>query len=65
MYSDGVKETYPDDHFAGHTNIESLCPTPERNTVLGVHYTSKKKKKAECQVAKMSKGIIILHPSCS
>lgn len=28
----------------GYTKMESLCPTPETNVILYVHYTSKKKK---------------------
>ena len=36
--------TYCGDHFAIYSNIESLCSTPETNTVLYVNYTSIEKK---------------------
>lgn len=28
----------------GYTKMESLCPTPETNVMLYVHYTSKREK---------------------
>ena len=34
-----VKYTYCD-HFTTHTNIKSLCPTPEINTTLNVNHIS-------------------------
>ena len=36
-------QTYCGDHFAKYTTFESLCCTPETNTMLYVNYTSKKK----------------------
>ena len=37
-------QTYCGNHFAKYTTFESLCCTPETNTMLYVNYTSKKKK---------------------
>ena len=36
----GWQLTYCGDHFAVYTNIESLCCTPEMNTMPSVNYTS-------------------------
>ena len=48
MWHDGCNYTYSGDHFTLYRNIESLCCTPETNT-LYVNYTSIKIKISEAE----------------
>lgn len=43
------KQTYCGDYHAMYTNVESLCCTPETNTMLYCNYTAIKKKKKRNQ----------------